>query len=289
MSQGYIGFHLVNALKTLSHQKATTVITRCLVDHNDPGFRNPSKPIGSFYTAEQAQAFGKETGFEFKEDSGRGWRRVVASPKPIAILEIDTIKQLLQQNQIVIAGGGGGIPVMESTPAVKLNNVASSDSTSTDTASTSSTPVSSAATFTASTAVAPATPPSTAPVTPDATPIATSASDTPLIRADAVIDKDFCAELIAEQIGADYLFILTAVEKVALNFGKPNQSELGEVKVSDLETYLEAGHFAAGSMLPKVQAGLKFVKSGRGNAVITSLDAAPKALVNQAGTRIVPD
>jgi carbamate kinase len=257
MSQGYIGFHLQNALSEITHLAATTVLTRCLVDRTDPGFAHPTKPIGSFYSAAQAEEFAQATGYVFQEDSGRGGRRVVASPAPRQILEIDTIKSLLAAGKVVIAGGGGGIPVVESP---------TSSGAAAPTSPTDSTPQ------TDSTSGAAAPP---RPTTPTA-----------YARADAVIDKDFCSELIAEQIQADYLFILTAVEKVAINFGQPNQQWLDKVSARELTAYMEAGHFAVGSMLPKVQAALKFVNSGLGNAVITSLDAAALALSGQAGTLI---
>jgi carbamate kinase len=198
------------------------------VDADDPGFLNPTKPIGSFYSKDQAEQFSRDTGYRFIEDSGRGWRRVVASPKPLEVLEIETVKQLLDQGQTVIAGGGGGIPVVRTDEGSYL-------------------------------------------------------------RADAVIDKDFCAELIAELIDADYLFILTAVEKVAINFGQPDQKWLDRVTVKDLRKYAAEGHFAPGSMLPKVEAALKFVESGRGNAVITSLEKAAEALIGHAGTVVISD
>ncbi|MDR1033236.1 MAG: carbamate kinase, partial [Bifidobacteriaceae bacterium] len=194
------------------------------VDKNDEGFTNPTKPIGSFYTKDQADAFSKETSFKFIEDSGRGYRRVVASPAPLEVLEINTVKQVLDSGKIVIAGGGGGIPVVEESGGY--------------------------------------------------------------IRADAVIDKDFCAELLAEKVKADYLFILTAVEKVAINFGKPNEQWLSSATVSELDKYIAEGHFAPGSMLPKVQAAQKFVRQGFGNAVITSLDAAFDAWQGKTGTLI---
>jgi carbamate kinase len=224
MSQGYIGYHLQDALNKVTNIESTTILTRCLVDKNDAGFTNPTKPIGSFYTKDEADQFTKETSFKFIEDSGRGYRRVVASPKPVEILEIETIKQVIDSGKIVIAGGGGGIPVIEES--------------------------------------------------------------TGYTRADAVIDKDFCAELLAENIKADYLFILTAVEKVAINFGKPNEKWLSSATVSELDKYIAEGHFAPGSMLPKVQAAKKFVSAGYGNAVITSLDSAFDAWEGRTGTVI---
>jgi carbamate kinase len=271
MSQGYIGFHLQNALTEIAKVSAATVLTRCLVDRNDPGFSNPTKPIGSFYTADQAEEFAKTSGYVFKEDSGRGWRRVVASPEPRKILEIDTICKLLSSGHVVIAGGGGGIPVIESAEA---------ETSGTETATPETAVTEAAVTETAgSETKGPKTKDSVA--STDAT---TEAGH--YERADAVIDKDFCSELIAENIQADYLFILTAVEKVAINFGKPNQQWLSKVSTAELESYMEAGHFAVGSMLPKVQAALKFVKCGLGNAVITSLEAAGLALSGKAGTLI---
>jgi carbamate kinase len=293
MSQGYIGFHLQNALTEIAQVSAATVLTRCLVDRADPGFTNPTKPIGSFYTAAQAEEFAQATGYVFREDSGRGWRRVVASPAPLKILEIDTIKSLLSAGAVVIAGGGGGIPVIESpVPGAEKSAVDKSPTSESSTTDSSVPSAAESCTTGSTTSVpftsAPSTSVSPTPESPtaDATQSVDSAETTRYVRADAVIDKDFCSELIAEKISADYLFILTAVEKVAINFGKPNQQWLGQVSAAELESYMEAGHFAVGSMLPKVQAALKFVNSGLGNAVITSLEAAPLALSGQAGTLI---
>jgi len=224
MSQGYIGYHLQNAISKLTNRKVSTIITRCLVDSADPGFQNPTKPIGSFYSEEDAKQFEKETGFMFVEDSGRGWRRIVASPKPQIILEIETILKLLEQNEIVVAGGGGGIPVFKRGDDYE--------------------------------------------------------------RAEAVIDKDFCAELIAEKIEADYFFILTAVPKVAINFGKDNQEWLSKISSDQAEEYISQNQFAPGSMLPKVQAAIKFARFGKGNSVITSLENAHAAFNGDSGTVI---
>ena len=228
MSQGYIGYHIQQGmLKSLQkrgiNRPVASLVTQVVVDKSDPSFQNPTKPIGAFYTKEEADALGLEKGYAMKEDAGRGWRRVVASPIPTRINEIDTVKYLLAGNTVVITCGGGGIPVVEGKDG--LEGVA------------------------------------------------------------AVIDKDFSAEKLAEEIGADLLVILTEVEKAAINFGKPNQQDLGEISVAEAEKYIAEGHFAAGSMLPKVQAAVKFAKTGK-TAIITALDKAIDALEGKTGTVI---
>ncbi|MCL2216121.1 MAG: carbamate kinase [Defluviitaleaceae bacterium] len=228
MSQGYIGYHIQQSMlqslkKRGKSRPVVSLVTQVVVDKNDPSFQNPTKPIGVFYTKEEADALAAEKGYTMKEDAGRGWRRVVASPLPQRINEIDTIKYLLTGNTVLITCGGGGIPVVEG--ANGLEGVA------------------------------------------------------------AVIDKDFSAEKLAEEIDADVLMILTEVEKAAINFGKPNQENLGEITVVDAEKYIAEGHFAAGSMLPKVQAAVKFAKTGK-KAIITSLDKAIVALEGKTGTVI---
>jgi carbamate kinase len=199
-----------------------------VVDKNDQGFNNPSKPIGPFYSAEDAQKIAADTGYVMKEDAGRGWRRVVASPLPSHIIEVDSI-QRLWDTTIVIACGGGGIPVIELDNG-NIEGVA------------------------------------------------------------AVIDKDFAAELLAEEVAADTLMILTEVEKVCLNYNKPNQKDLVHMTAAEAERYIAEGHFAPGSMLPKVQAGIKFAKSGpTKKAIITSLYKAVDALEGKTGTLITGD
>lgn len=231
MSQGYIGYHLQQALKYALKKKnrdvpTATIVTQMIVDKADPGFANPTKPIGPFYSKEEAEAIEKEKGYVMKEDSGRGYRRVVASPIPKTIVEIDAVKKLWEST-IVITCGGGGIPVIEK-------------------------------------------------------------EDGSLEGVPAVIDKDFAAELLAEQVGADCLMILTEVEKVAINYNKPNQENLSCMNLAEAARYVEEGQFAPGSMLPKVQAAMKFVEANpTKKAIITSLDKAIDALDGKTGTVIV--
>ncbi|MCQ4635204.1 carbamate kinase [Anaerovorax odorimutans] len=230
MSQGYIGYHIQQCLKYALNQTnrnipVVTVATQMIVEENDPAFKNPTKPIGPFYTEDEAKALEAEKGYVMKEDAGRGFRRVVASPLPRKIVEIDAVKELWD-HAIVISCGGGGIPVIEK-------------------------------------------------------------ADGSLEGTAAVIDKDFAAELLAEQVDADILMILTEVEKVAINFNKPNQKNLDEVTLAELACYKEEGHFAAGSMLPKVEAAMKFVRAfPQKRAIITSLDKATEALEGKTGTII---
>ncbi|MDD4377986.1 MAG: carbamate kinase [Eubacteriales bacterium] len=230
MSQGYIGYHLQQALKFALKQRGkdlpvVTVATQVVVGADDPGFTNPTKPIGPFYSEEEAKALVEEKGYAVKEDAGRGWRRVVASPIPKDIVEIDAVRKLWDSS-IVISCGGGGIPVVEKADG-SLEGVA------------------------------------------------------------AVIDKDFAAELLAEKINADALMILTEVEQVAINFNKPNQENLANLTVEQAEKYVAEGHFAPGSMLPKVQAAMKFATANPGKkAIITSLDKAVEALEGKTGTVI---
>ena len=229
MSEGYIGYHIQNALYNCFKDKnikksVSTVVTQVLVDENDPLFRNPSKPIGSFYSKEEAEQITKDKGYIMKEDAGRGYRRVVPSPLPIDIIEKDSIKALLDNGQVVICAGGGGIPVINKNN--KLEGVA------------------------------------------------------------AVIDKDYASAKLAELIDADYLVILTAVNNVCLNYKQENEIVLKDVKKGDLARYLEEGHFAKGSMYPKVQAVLNFLKDNSKVAVIASLDNATEAFKLKAGTII---
>jgi carbamate kinase len=231
MSQGYIGYHIQQGLREVLRARirdipVVTLITQVIVDKDDPAFENPTKPIGSFHTEEEARALMAEKGYLMKEDAGRGWRHVVPSPRPQRILEIDTVKRLWDST-IVITAGGGGIPVIER-------------------------------------------------------------EDGTLEGIDAVIDKDFAAELLAEQLDADILIILTEVEKVSLNFNKPNQADLTEITAEMAEKYIEEGHFAAGSMLPKVQAAVKFVKNNKKRkTIITSLYKVIDALDGKTGTVII--
>lgn len=232
MSQGYIGYHLQQGiLRELRLHKmpwhVVTVITQVEVDLNDPAFKNPTKPIGDFYTKEQADALMKEdSSIQFKEDSGRGYRRVVASPKPVDIVEIDSILELLKKEFIVIASGGGGVPVYKN-------------------------------------------------------------QDGDYIGVPAVIDKDFATAKLAELVDADYLFILTAVDRVAVNFGTPEQKDLCAMTIDEANEYIKQGQFAPGSMLPKVQAAMGFAQSKPGRkAVIGSLEKAVEAMNGESGTAI---
>lgn len=230
MSQGYIGYHIQQSLKYALNRNnrnvpVVTVATQMVVSDTDPAFQKPTKPIGPFYTEEEAKALEAEKGYVMREDAGRGYRRVVASPMPTRIVEIEAVKQLWD-NSIVITCGGGGIPVIEK-PNGELEGVA------------------------------------------------------------AVIDKDFAAELLAEDVNADILMILTEVEKVAVNFNKPNQEDLSRLTLEDAARYVEEGQFPAGSMLPKVEAAMKFVRRyPNKKAIITSLDKAVDALEGKTGTVI---
>ena len=231
MSQGYIGYHLQNAIREElinrgMNKPVATIITQVIVDKNDVAFENPTKPIGAFYTKEEAEKMSSERGEIFKEDAGRGYRRVVPSPLPIDIAEKDTIQALIDANQVVITVGGGGIPVYE--------------------------------------------------------------DGNKLVGVPAVIDKDFASSKLAEIVDADYLIILTAVEKVAVNFGKENEEWLSELSMSQAEQYIKEGHFAAGSMLPKVKAAMAFAQSKEGRkALITSLEKAADGIQGKTGTIIV--
>ena len=232
MSQGYIGYHLQQGiLRELRLHKmpwhAATVVTQVEVDINDPAFKNPTKPIGDFYTKEQADAImAEDPTIQFKEDSGRGYRRVVASPKPIDIVEKESILELLNREFIVIASGGGGVPVYKN-------------------------------------------------------------EEGDYVGIPAVIDKDFATAKLAELVDADYLFILTAVDRVAVNFGKPDQKDLATMTIAVANEYIAQGQFAPGSMLPKVQAAMGFAQSKPGRkAVIGSLEKAVAAMTGESGTAI---
>ncbi len=229
MSQGYIGYDLQNALREELCDRGidrgvTTVLTQVEVDPDDPAFKNPTKPIGSFMTKEEADRMVAERDYAVVEDAGRGYRRVVASPRPVSIVELDTISSLVEASHVVIACGGGGIPVYK-TEGNHLKGAA------------------------------------------------------------AVIDKDFAAARLAEQLGADVLVILTAVEKVAIHFGTPEVEWLDELTPESAQAYVDAGEFAPGSMLPKVQAAVQFVCSGVGReALITELDRAADGIAGKTGT-----
>ena len=220
MSQAYIGYDLQNALREelfnrgITDIPVATMITQVRVNEDDPAFNNPSKPIGKFFNEEQAKMMEEKYGYIMKEDAGRGYRRVVASPKPAEIIEIGTIRTMVESGDLVIACGGGGIPVTRQGNHLK--------------------------------------------------------------GASAVIDKDF----------ADFLVILTAVEKVAINFGKPNEQWLEDLTVEEAKKYMEEGHFAPGSMLPKVQAAVDFASSKEGRtALITLLEKSKDGIQGKTGTR----
>lgn len=229
MSQGYIGYDLQNALREEMRDRgmatgAATVLTQVEVDPDDPAFEHPTKPIGAFMTREEADRLIAERGYDVVEDAGRGFRRVVASPMPVGIVELDTIRSLVETDHVVVACGGGGIPVFR-------------------------------------------------------------AGGNHLKGAAAVIDKDFAAAKLAEQLDADFLVILTAVERVAVNFGRPDQRWLDELTPQTAERYIAEGQFAPGSMLPKVQAALAFAQSGPGrSSLITLLDRASDGIAGRTGT-----
>jgi len=229
LSQGYIGYDLQNALREelLSHNMdipVATLITQVEVDVNDEAFRNPTKPIGSFFSKEEAQALTRQ-GYIMKEDAGRGYRRVVASPKPIDIIEKESVKAMMEACHVVITAGGGGIPVVREGSHLR--------------------------------------------------------------GASAVVDKDRASAKLAEAIDADMLIILTAVEKVAINFGKPDEQWLDKLSVNDAGRFIAEGHFAEGSMLPKVEAAVAFARSRPGRqALITVLDKAREGIEGKTGTVI---
>ena len=232
MSQGMIGYHMQQGVRHALLRRGidrtcVTVVTQVVVDPADPAFSNPTKPIGPFYTEQEARELAAARGFAVREDAGRGWRRVVASPKPVEIVELDAVRTLSENGFVVITVGGGGIPVVRDGHG-DLAGVA------------------------------------------------------------AVIDKDLASERLAEDVSADVLMILTAVEQVCLNYGKPDEKRLSRITVAEAERYIAEGHFAPGSMLPKIEAACAFARSAPGRrAVITSLDQAVGALAGEKGTVIV--
>ncbi len=228
-TQGSLGYLIQQTLRNKLDEhnidkRVVSIITQTVVSKDDDAFQNPIKPIGPFYTKDEMEKF-KETSVTFVEDSGRGYRKVVPSPKPVEIIEKDAIKVLLDQDFIVIAAGGGGVPVVKKKGQIE--------------------------------------------------------------GVEAVIDKDFTSALLAAELGADYLFILTGVEQVALDFGKPTQKNLSELTVEDAVRYLEEGQFPEGSMGPKIEAALLFLNKGGKNVIITSIDKLQDALDGKTGTRIV--
>ena len=230
MSQGYIGYHLQNAIaRELQAQglakNVVTLVTQVKVDAADPAFKNPTKPIGAFYSeADAKEKTAADPTCVFKEDAGRGWRKVVASPLPVDVVEKASILHLVDAGFLVIACGGGGIPVMKQ-------------------------------------------------------------GEGSYVGVPAVIDKDYASECLAEIIDAEYLYILTAVDRVCINFNKPDQKEIKEMSCREAEAYAQQGQFAPGSMLPKVKASMKFAASKAGRkAVICSLEKAALALSGKSGT-----
>ena len=229
MSQGQIGYWLTQSInnafvKLGKRRKVVTVISQVVVDRTDPAFRQPSKPIGEFYDAKTAQKLAKERGWTVREDAGRGWRRVVASPKPIDIIEKNTIKSLAEDGSIVIAVGGGGIPVVRTKVLKRLKGI------------------------------------------------------------DAVIDKDYAAEKLAEQVGADIFISCTAVPNVYINYGLPSAKAIHKITPSELRQLVKYGYFKPGSMLPKVEAVVMFARKAGRVGIITDIAHLEEALVGKAGT-----
>lgn len=231
MSQGQIGYWLSQAinnafLKARQQKSAITIVSQVVVNRNDPAFKNPTKPIGQFYSAKEAKALAKSKYWVVKEDAGRGWRRVVASPKPIDIVEKDSIIRLVEKGDIVIAAGGGGIPVIRTKILKRLKGV------------------------------------------------------------DAVIDKDYAAEKLAELVDADIFVSVTAVPNVYINYGTSEQQALGAISVQEINHLKKYGYFKAGSMLPKVEAATKFATKTGKTGIITDIEHLQLALQNKAGTII---
>ena len=231
MSQGYIGYHLQNAIqgelsKRRIKKEVATIVTQVVVDEKDPSFQHPTKPVGPFYSKEQSEVLSQEQGFTMVEDSGRGYRRVVPSPRPVDVVEKNTVRTLVDAGVIVITVGGGGIPVVEDGDYY--------------------------------------------------------------VGVPAVIDKDFASAKIAELIDADYLFILTAIDRVMVNYNQPNQQALDVITVAEAKKYIDEGHFAPGSMLPKVEAAIQFVDGHPGrHSVIAALEKTKDALLGNSGTKII--
>ena len=231
MSQTYIGFDLENALRTelsnrgIKNMTVATVMTQVVVDEEDESFQKPTKPIGEFLTLKEANIIRENQGYDIAEDAGRGYRRIVPSPAPKKIVEIDSIRALVESGQLVISCGGGGIPVVENEGNFR--------------------------------------------------------------GIDAVIDKDSTGCLLAKELDADFFIMLTAVEKVAINFGKENEKWLSDLSTDEAKRYIREGHFASGSMLPKIKAAIEFAESGRGRiSLITLLERAGEGISGETGTRI---
>ncbi len=229
-SQGGIGYMMQQSLQNELHRQSldrtvVTVVTQIIVDERDPAFRRPTKPIGPFYPEERARLLAKEKGWTIVEDAGRGYRRVVPSPQPLEVVEIAAIRALVEDGMIVIAGGGGGIPVSRQW-------------------------------------------------------------DGALHGVEAVIDKDLASSLLARLLGCDTLVIITGVDRVSVHFKKPEQRDLDVTTVGELERYQKEGHFPAGSMGPKVQAAIEFIRGGGQEVIITSPEKAREAIEGAAGTRV---
>jgi len=232
-SEGGIGYMMQQALQNELRRlrldrMVVTLVTQVVVDERDPAFRRPTKPIGPFYTQERARTLAREKGWTVVEDAGRGYRRVVPSPKPLEIVEIDAVRKLVGEGMIVIAAGGGGIPVSRQW-------------------------------------------------------------DGALHGVEAVIDKDLASSLLGRLLGVEMLAIVTGVDRVALHFGKPEQRDLTAASASELERWLGEGHFPPGSMAPKIQASIEFVRNGGSSVVLTSPEKVREALEGRAGTKILPD
>ena len=229
-TQGYIGYYLQQVLGDVLEERGkdipvASIVTQVTVDPDDSGFNNPTKPVGPFYTREEALELERSDGWEMREDAGRGWRRVVPSPKPVKILELPCVEALVDAGQIVICAGGGGVPVVRE--GLKVRGVA------------------------------------------------------------AVIDKDRASSLLASRLGADTFVISTAVPRVCLNYGKPDQRELSRVTLDQIDRYVDQGHFAPGSMLPKIEAARRFLRNGGNRVIITSPGNILKAMEGRAGTTIM--
>jgi carbamate kinase len=229
-SQGFIGLMIQQNLGNLLAEQGNgdipvaTIVTQVVVDKDDPAFANPTKPVGPFYSEEEAKALEADKGYNIREDAGRGWRRVVPSPDPIEINEKAAIRLLVEAKSLVIASGGGGIPVMRENGK--------------------------------------------------------------LVGVDAVIDKDLAGERLAVDVGASIFMVLTDVDSVRLNYNTPDEKALSKITIDEAKKYAEEGHFAKGSMEPKVRAAVRFVEAGGEKAIITSLDQAVAALEGKAGTTI---